>query len=83
MVNLIYTGAGFYLNATQGKWANWRMYDYVVDELPKLLSSHFHQLDTANASIFGHSMGGHGALTVFFKNQNKYKVRPFRLNFLF
>lgn len=66
-------GAGFYLNATQGKWANWRMYDYVVDELPKLLSSHFHQLDTANASIFGHSMGGHGALTVFFKNQNKYK----------
>lgn len=66
-------GAGFYLNATQGKWGNWRMYDYVVDELPKLLSSHFHQLDTSNASIFGHSMGGHGALTVFLKNQNKYK----------
>ncbi|KAH9298984.1 hypothetical protein KI387_030666, partial [Taxus chinensis] len=66
-------GAGFYLNATQEKWKNWRMYDYVVDELPKILSAHFHQLDTSNASIFGHSMGGHGALTIFFKNPDKYK----------
>uniref|UniRef100_A0A0D6R901 S-formylglutathione hydrolase n=1 Tax=Araucaria cunninghamii TaxID=56994 RepID=A0A0D6R901_ARACU len=66
-------GAGFYLNATQEKWKNWRMYDYVVDELPKILTAHFHQLDTSNASIFGHSMGGHGALTVFLKNQDKYK----------
>ncbi|WVY95611.1 hypothetical protein V8G54_027762 [Vigna mungo] len=51
--------AGFYLNATQEKWKNWRMYDYVVKELPKLLSDNFPQLETSKASIFGHSMGGH------------------------
>jgi hypothetical protein len=67
-------GAGFYLNATQEKWKNWRMYDYLTKELPSLLSSHFPQLDTANASLFGHSMGGHGALTLFLKNSSKYKV---------
>lgn len=60
--------AGFYLNATQEKWKNWRMYDYVVKELPKLLSDNFDQLDPSRASIFGHSMGGHGALTIFLKN---------------
>jgi len=67
-------GAGFYLNATQDKWKNWQMYDYVVKELPKLLSENFPQLDTARASIFGHSMGGHGALTIYLKNQDKYKT---------
>lgn len=66
-------GAGFYLNATQEKWKNWRMYDYVTKELPSLLDSHFKQLDTSRASVFGHSMGGHGALVVFFKNPGKYK----------
>ncbi|GMP97548.1 hypothetical protein CsSME_00045764 [Camellia sinensis var. sinensis] len=66
-------GAGFYLNATQEKWKNWRMYDYVVKELPKLLSENFPQLDTSRASIFGHSMGGHGALTIYLKNLDKYK----------
>ncbi|XP_008464603.1 S-formylglutathione hydrolase [Cucumis melo] len=66
-------GAGFYLNATQEKWKNWRMYDYVVKELPKLLSENFQQLDTSRASIFGHSMGGHGALTIYLKNLDKYK----------
>lgn len=66
-------GAGFYLNATQEKWKNWRMYDYVVKELPKLLSENFQQLDTSQASIFGHSMGGHGALTIYLKNLDKYK----------
>ncbi|KAF8648733.1 hypothetical protein HU200_064788 [Digitaria exilis] len=66
-------GAGFYLNATNEKWKNWRMYDYVVKELPKVLSDHFEQLNTAHASIFGHSMGGHGALTVYLKNTDKYK----------
>ena len=50
------------------------MYDYVTKELPSLLSSHFAQLDTSKASIFGHSMGGHGALTLFLKNPSKYKV---------
>lgn len=67
-------GAGFYLNATQEKWKNWRMYDYVVKELPKLLSDNFPQLEISKASIFGHSMGGHGALTIYLKNQDKYKV---------
>nr|AFK39449.1 unknown [Lotus japonicus] len=66
-------GAGFYLNATQEKWKNWRMYDYVVKELPKLLSDNFPELETSKASIFGHSMGGHGALTIYLKNLDKYK----------
>lgn len=51
------------------------MYDYVVSELPALLSKEFPQLDTANASIMGHSMGGHGALTIALKNPSKYKAR--------
>ncbi|RZC77629.1 hypothetical protein C5167_001794 [Papaver somniferum] len=66
-------GAGFYLNATQEKWKNWRMYDYVVKELPKVLSENFEQIDTSRASISGHSMGGHGALTIYLKNLDKYK----------
>ncbi|KAL9672328.1 hypothetical protein QQ045_028578 [Rhodiola kirilowii] len=66
-------GAGFYLNATKEKWKNWQMYDYVVKELPSLLAESFPQLDTSRASISGHSMGGHGALTIFLKNLDKYK----------
>ncbi|CAI0439678.1 unnamed protein product, partial [Linum tenue] len=66
-------GAGFYLNATQEKWKNWQMYDYVVKELPQLLTENFPQLDTSRASISGHSMGGHGALTIYLKNLDKYK----------
>ncbi|KAL3339164.1 hypothetical protein AABB24_028012 [Solanum stoloniferum] len=66
-------GAGFYLNATQEKWKNWKMYDYVVKELPTLLHENFPELDTSRASIFGHSMGGHGALTIYLKNLDKYK----------
>lgn len=66
-------GAGFYLNATNEKWKNWRMYDYVVKELPTVLSDNFEQLNTSCASIFGHSMGGHGALTIYLKNTDKYK----------
>ncbi|XP_068659645.1 S-formylglutathione hydrolase [Aristolochia californica] len=66
-------GAGFYLNATQEKWKNWRMYDYVVKELPKVLSEKFPQLDVPCASISGHSMGGHGALTIYLKNPDQYK----------
>lgn len=65
--------AGFYLNATQEKWKNWRMYDYVVKELPTLLREHFPQLDTYRASLSGHSMGGHGALTIYLKNPHQYK----------
>ncbi|XP_008796163.1 S-formylglutathione hydrolase [Phoenix dactylifera] len=66
-------GAGFYLNATEQKWKNWRMYDYVVKELPKVLSENFEQLDMSRVSISGHSMGGHGALTIYLKNPDKYK----------
>ncbi|KAL7138435.1 hypothetical protein ABFS83_10G163800 [Erythranthe nasuta] len=66
-------GAGFYLNATQEKWKNWRMYDYIVKELPALIPENFPQLDTTRASIFGHSMGGHGALVIYLKNLDKYK----------
>ncbi|MCO5554917.1 hypothetical protein L7F22_008455 [Adiantum nelumboides] len=66
-------GAGFYLDATEKKWKNWQMYTYVTRELPSLLSANFSQLDTTRASIFGHSMGGHGALTIFLKNSDKYK----------
>ncbi|GAB2227948.1 hypothetical protein Droror1_Dr00009777 [Drosera rotundifolia] len=66
-------GAGFYLNATHEKWKNWRMYDYVVKELPQILSENFPELDTSRASISGHSMGGHGALTIYLKNLDKYK----------
>lgn len=66
-------GAGFYLNATEPKWKSWRMYEYVAEELPRLLAAHFPQLDAQLAGISGHSMGGHGALTLFLKNPGKYK----------
>jgi S-formylglutathione hydrolase len=65
-------GAGFYLNATQDPWAShYRMYDYVVDELPSLIEKHF-PVSTMK-SISGHSMGGHGALTIGLKNQSQYQ----------
>ncbi|KAK2078022.1 hypothetical protein QBZ16_003890 [Prototheca wickerhamii] len=66
------TGAGFYLNATQEKWRQYRMYDYVVKELPMLLAE-FSDLDLSKASITGHSMGGHGALTIALKNPEVFK----------
>lgn len=57
-------GAGFYVNATQSPWApHFRMWDYVAEELPALLSEHF-AIDPARQAITGHSMGGHGALTL-------------------
>ncbi len=57
-------GAGFYVNATQDPWApHFRMWDYVTDELPKLLFGAFPLAEEAQA-ITGHSMGGHGALTI-------------------
>jgi S-formylglutathione hydrolase len=66
-------GAGFYLNASQPPWSrHYRMYDYVVSELPALLAQNF-PLDTARASISGHSMGGHGALTIALKNPQRYR----------
>jgi len=66
-------GAGFYLNATQPPWnAHYRMYDYVVEELPSLVESNFPVQENARA-ICGHSMGGHGALTVALKNPRRYR----------
>ena len=57
-------GAGFYVDATQEPWsANYRMWSYVTDELPKLVAAEF-AADMSRQSITGHSMGGHGALTV-------------------
>lgn len=66
-------GAGFYLNATQQPWAaHYQMYDYVVDELPKLIESNFPV--SSIKSISGHSMGGHGALTIGLKNPDTYRA---------
>ncbi|MGI9384880.1 MAG: S-formylglutathione hydrolase [Methyloligellaceae bacterium] len=65
--------AGFYVNATESPWAeHYRMYDYVVDELPALINANF-PVDADRTSIFGHSMGGHGALTIALRNPGRYK----------
>ncbi|XP_037527846.1 S-formylglutathione hydrolase [Rhipicephalus sanguineus] len=67
------TGAGFYVDATQGKWkANYKMYSYVTKELPALIKENF-PVDTTRQGIFGHSMGGHGALICALKNPGMYK----------
>ncbi|CCQ10500.1 S-formylglutathione hydrolase [Pseudoalteromonas luteoviolacea B = ATCC 29581] len=64
-------GAGFYVNATQAPWdAHYKMDDYVTKELPALIQTHFPITDTA--AIAGHSMGGHGALTLGLKNTEQY-----------
>ena len=65
-------GAGFYLNATRAPWdAHYRMYDYVVEELPALVDAHF--ATTTARAISGHSMGGHGALVIALKNPGRYR----------
>lgn len=65
------SGAGFYVNATEQPWAkHYHMYDYVTDELPGLIAGMFAITD--RAGIFGHSMGGHGALVCGLKNPDKY-----------
>ena len=67
------SGAGFYLNATEAPWAgHYNMYDYVVEELPALINEHF-AVDGERVSISGHSMGGHGALTIGLKNSQRYR----------
>ena len=64
-------GAGFYVNATQQPWSqHYRMYDYVVSELPELIEQHFPVND--KRSIAGHSMGGHGALVIALRNPQRY-----------
>lgn len=65
-------GAGFYLNATRQPWAkHYRMHDYVVEELPKLIEANFPA--SSARSISGHSMGGHGALTIALRNPGRYR----------
>ena len=66
-------GAGFYVNATQAPWApNFRMWDYIVKELPELVFSEF-PLDREAQGITGHSMGGHGALTIAMTHPETYR----------
>jgi S-formylglutathione hydrolase len=68
-------GAGFYVNATQEPWKkHYQMYDYVTKELPAVLKNSDLPIDTDNCSIMGHSMGGHGALTIALKNPGKYRA---------
>lgn len=65
-------GAGFYLNSSQAPWSShFQMYDYITQELPDVLLNNF-PLD-GRFSISGHSMGGHGALTIYLKNTTKYQ----------
>jgi S-formylglutathione hydrolase len=66
--------AGFYLDATTPAFAKrFRMYSYVTKELPAVLGENFAEADLDRESIFGHSMGGHGALTIALKNPDRYK----------
>lgn len=65
-------GAGFYVNATQAPWTpHYRMYDYVVDELPALIEANFPASE--RRAISGHSMGGHGALVIALRNPGRYR----------
>lgn len=67
-------GAGFYVDATQAPWAeHYRMYSYIVQELPSVLEAAL-PLDPTKRSISGHSMGGHGALTIALKNPDQYRA---------
>ncbi len=67
------SGAGFYVDATAEPWSrHYRMYSYVTAELPAIVQEHFPARPGARG-IFGHSMGGHGALTIALKNPDLYK----------
>lgn len=67
------SGASFYVDATQEPWrSHYQMYSYIVQELPALIAEHFPVL-SKQQGIFGHSMGGHGALVCALRNPNQYK----------
>jgi len=67
-------GAGFYVDATQEPWArNFRMRSYIERELPELLAAHFPVVDMDRQGITGHSMGGHGALTIALRNPGRFR----------
>ena len=66
-------GAGFYLDATEMPWSeHYRMYSYITKELPALVAEHF-RVDMDRQGIFGHSMGGHGAMTIALKNPDRFR----------
>ena len=66
-------GAAYYVNATQAPWSrHYRMYDYVTRELPDLVKANF-PVRADRESIFGHSMGGHGALICALKQPGRYR----------
>lgn len=66
-------GAGFYVDATAEPWAkHYRMYSYVTQELPRVIAANF-PADAAHQGIFGHSMGGHGALVCALRNPQQYR----------
>lgn len=67
------SGAGFYVDATEAPYAqNYRMYSYITGELPALVGARF-PADMGRQGIFGHSMGGHGALTIALKNPERFR----------
>lgn len=67
-------GAGFYVDATVEPWSrNYRMYSYVTAELPALIAAQFPAADMTRQGIFGHSMGGHGALVAALRNPGRYR----------
>jgi S-formylglutathione hydrolase len=67
-------GAGFYVDATESPWsAHYRMWSYVNDELPALVAEAFPVLDMDRQAITGHSMGGHGALTVALRHPGRFR----------
>ncbi|MFN3388969.1 MAG: S-formylglutathione hydrolase [Allosphingosinicella sp.] len=66
-------GAGFYVDATEAPFAaHYRMYSYIADELPALIEAHF-PADMARQAVTGHSMGGHGALTLALRNPDRFR----------
>ncbi|NBC36757.1 S-formylglutathione hydrolase [Novosphingobium sp. FSY-8] len=66
-------GAGFYVNATQAPWAtHFHMRDYIEQELPEVVAANF-PVDMARQGITGHSMGGHGALTIALRNPGRFR----------
>jgi S-formylglutathione hydrolase len=67
------SGAGFYVDATQAPWhTHYQMYSYITEELPELIAANF-PIDPDRQGIFGHSMGGHGALICGLRNPDKFK----------
>jgi S-formylglutathione hydrolase len=67
-------GAGFYLTATQSPWStHFRMDQYIVEELQQIVANNFSNADTTRQGVTGHSMGGHGALTLHLKHPQLYR----------